>query len=105
MGSAYEDFQRLVFRPLRQIQPGSGHTSGLAGEVLFRRGGRQRSRSVWQKVDSIRGRPRPRSTALWVTEGDVVLARHVGRPSAIYVLEMTRQYRGSMRVRYVEVLK
>jgi hypothetical protein len=47
----------------------------------------------------------PRSAALWVVEGDVVLARHVGRPSAIYVLEMTKQYQGSMRVRYVEVLE
>ncbi len=56
----------------------------------------------WIRSEVGRG---PRSTALWVVEGDVVLARHVGRPSAIYVLEMTKQYRGSMRARYVEVLK
>ena len=55
----------------------------------------------WIRSEIDRG---PRSTALWVAEGDVVLARHVGRPSAIYVLEMSRQFRGSMRVRYVEVL-
>jgi hypothetical protein len=56
----------------------------------------------WIRSDPGRG---PRSTAIWVDEGNVILARHVCRPSAIYVLEMTRQYRDSMRVRYVQVME
>ena len=47
----------------------------------------------------------PHSAAICVAEGDVILAKHISRPDAIYVLEMTKQYRGSMRVRYVEVLE
>jgi hypothetical protein len=56
----------------------------------------------WVPPQNARG---PHSAVICVAEGDVVLAKHVSRPNAIYVLEMTKQYRGSLRVRYVEVLK
>lgn len=59
----------------------------------------------WKWGRSAPGPGGRRSTAIWVTEGDVVLAKHVSRPNVIYVLEMTKQYRGSLRVRYVEVLE
>ena len=44
-----------------------------------------------------------RSTAIWVQQGDVMLATHLLDPSVTYVLEMTKQEEHSLLVRYVKI--
>lgn len=50
-------------------------------------------------------RPGPTTHAIYIKEGSLILVRHSQDPSTIYVLEMTRQKRGNLWARYLEVHK
>jgi len=41
--------------------------------------------------------------AIRIREGEVILARHMGEPSKIYAVEMTRQNRGRLQARYAVI--